>query len=106
MDEFKFEKAVEKLEGIVEFLEGGEATLDESLKKYEEGVKISRLCAQKLAEAEKKIEILTRTLNGSMNAEPFCPEEGAAPEKKTKAGPAGTPKPGAADEDNPEGLLF
>lgn len=105
MEEFKFEKAVEKLEKIVEFLESGEASLDEALKKYEEGVKISRLCAQKLSEAEKKIEILTRTLNGSMTAEPFSPEE-AGPEKKTKTGSQGPAKQRGAEGENPEGSLF
>ncbi len=71
MEDIKFEKVVERLEKIVEFLESGEIPLDEALKKYEEGVKLSRLCSQKLSQAEKKIEILTRTLNGSLKAEPF-----------------------------------
>lgn len=75
MEDFKFEKAVEKLEKIVEALEGGEIPLDEALKKYEEGVKLARLCNQKLAQAEKKIEVLTRHLSGNLVAEPFNPED-------------------------------
>jgi exodeoxyribonuclease VII small subunit len=106
MEEFKFEKAVEKLEKIVEFLESGEASLDEALKKYEEGVKISRLCAQKLSEAEKKIEMLTRTLSGALAAEPFSPEEPVEPEKKSRAVSRGTVKPAETEGGEPEGSLF
>ncbi len=112
MEEFKFEKAVEKLEKIVEALESGEIPLDEALKKYEEGVKLARLCNQKLAQAEKKIEILTRQLSGNMAAEPFNPEEEekavrkkAGSKKGSQAGEDAEMKGGEADEDA-EGLLF
>ena len=66
--EVKFEKALERLEKIVEDLEGGNLPLDEALKRYEEGVKLSRLCTQKLTQAENKIETLTKALNGSLEA--------------------------------------
>lgn len=66
--ELKFEKALEKLEKIVEDLEAGNIPLEEALKKYEEGVKLSRLCTEKLTQAETKIEQLTRTLNGALEA--------------------------------------
>jgi exodeoxyribonuclease VII small subunit len=62
--EIKFEKAIEKLETIVEALESGNMPLDDALKKYEEGVKLSRACSAKLEQAETKIEVLTRTLSG------------------------------------------
>lgn len=62
--ELKFEKALERLEKIVEDLENGNMPLEDALKKYEEGVKLSRLCAQKLTQAETKIESLTKTLSG------------------------------------------
>ena len=62
-EEIKFEKALERLEKIVEELESGDLALEEALKRYEEGVKLSRACTKKLTEAEKKIETLTRTLN-------------------------------------------
>jgi len=54
MAEIKFEKAVERLEKIVDELESGSLDLDESLKAYEEGVKLIKLCSKKLNEAEKK----------------------------------------------------
>jgi len=60
--EIKFEKAVEQLEKIVEELEGGELDLDLALKRYEEGVKLSRSCTKRLSDAEKKIETLTQSL--------------------------------------------
>ncbi len=70
MDEdIQFEKALEKLEKIVEALESGELSLDEALKRYEEGVKLSRACSKKLNETEKKIEMLTRSLNGAADIE-------------------------------------
>ena len=87
-EEIKFEKAMEKLEKIVSELEAGEIALEDALKKYEEGVKLSRICQEKLNQAEKKIEILTRTLDGSFKKEPFEFEEengkGEDSRKKTK----------------------
>ncbi len=62
-DDIKFEKALDQLEKIVTALESGDLALDEALKRYEEGVKLSRACAKKISEAEKKIEFLTRALN-------------------------------------------
>ncbi|MBI1977584.1 MAG: exodeoxyribonuclease VII small subunit [Candidatus Omnitrophica bacterium] len=64
--ELKFEKALERLEKIVEDLENGNMPLEDALKKYEEGVKLSRLCAQKLTQAETKIEVLTKALSGTV----------------------------------------
>ena len=111
MEDFKLEKAVEKLEKIVEVLESGEIPLDEALKKYEEGVKLARLCNQKLAQAEKRIEVLTRQLSGQLVAEPFNPEEEEKSiRKKTKSKKESQPSEDAgsgeeSDEDT-EGLLF
>jgi len=70
-EEIKFEKALERLEKIVEELETGNIPLEESLKKYEEGVKLSRICSEKLSQAEKKIQVLTKTLDGSFKREDF-----------------------------------
>ena len=86
-EEIKFEKALEKLEKIIEDLENGNIPLEDALKKYEEGVQLSRLCQKRLAQAEKKIDILTRSLDGNLKAEPFEYEEKtleAAPAKKSK----------------------
>ena len=74
-EEIKFEKAMERLEKIVEDLENGNIPLEEALKKYEEGVKLSGVCQRRLSQAEKKIEILTRALDGSLQKEPFDFEE-------------------------------
>ena len=85
MDEkFQFEKALENLEKIVEAMESGELTLDQALKKYEEGVGLVRACQSKLTEAEKKIEILTKTLDGALKKEAFDPEAPAPRVKKKK----------------------
>ncbi len=56
----KFEAALESLEEIVGAMENGELPLDQLIERYEEGMKLVKLCQEKLAEAEQKIEILTR----------------------------------------------
>ena len=58
MREMKFEQAMKRLEEIVEELEQGDLPLERSLKIFEEGIRLSRFCAAKLEEAEKKVEIL------------------------------------------------
>ncbi|MBI4372588.1 MAG: exodeoxyribonuclease VII small subunit [Candidatus Omnitrophica bacterium] len=89
--ELKFEKALERLEKIVEDLESGNLPLEDALKKYEEGVKLSRLCTQKLTCAESKIELLTRTLNGTLESAPLDSEAAAKKieKKKTKKAQTG-----------------
>ena len=74
-EEIKFEKALERLEKIVEDLESGNVDLEEALKKYEEGVRLSGICQKRLAQAEKKIEVLTRSLDGSFKKEPLDTED-------------------------------
>lgn len=71
----KFEEALQELETIVQRLEDGNLSLDESLALFEEGIKLSRLCSQRLDEAEKKVEILLKNENGSLSRQPFEPEE-------------------------------
>lgn len=68
-DKMKFEDILSKLESIVEMLEKGDLTLEESLSAYEEGIKLSRMCLKQLDEAERKIEILTKGENGSLHFE-------------------------------------
>lgn len=99
-EEIKFEKALEKLEKIVEDLESGQVDLDEALKKYEEGVKLSRICQQRLSQAEKKIQVLTRALDGSLKKEPFDLEdtEGGPPAKE-QGGKKTAVKKNGGDED-------
>ncbi len=53
-----FEKKLKRLEEIVQKMEKGDLALDESLKLFEEGVKLSRECHQKLSEAESQVKVL------------------------------------------------
>lgn len=69
--EMKFESALEKLEEIVDKLESGDTGLDESLKIYEEGVKLLKFCTAKLDEVEKKIEILVKDKGGKTSTKPL-----------------------------------
>jgi len=61
-----FEEALEELETIAQKLESGELTLDESIQYYEKGVALAKFCHQKLEEAERKIEILQKQPDGSI----------------------------------------
>jgi exodeoxyribonuclease VII small subunit len=70
-DELSFEKAVERLEAIVETMESGGAGLDAMVASFEEGQKLVKFCSAKLAEIERKVEILTKGANGKAKAEPF-----------------------------------
>lgn len=64
----KFERALEKLEQIVERMESGELSLEEALKSYEEGTKLLRLCTKMLEEARNKVLVLRESAEG-MRAE-------------------------------------
>lgn len=66
-----FEQALRRLEEIVGRLESGELTLDESLALFEEGVRLSRVCSARLAEAERRIERLIERSDGTLSAEPL-----------------------------------
>jgi len=72
--ELSFEQAIQRLEKIVADMEAAELPLEDVLKKYEEGTRLVRFCAQKLDEAEKKIELLTRKADGTVETKPFEPE--------------------------------
>ena len=75
MGELKFEKAIQRLEKIVDDLEKGELDIDKSLEIFEEGIKMSRVCSKKLNEAEAKIEKLTRNQKGELITELFPLED-------------------------------
>ncbi len=62
----RFESALEELEQIVEQLESGELSLEDSLSAFEKGVGLVRLCNQKLNQVEKKIEMLVRDKEGKL----------------------------------------
>ena len=69
-DTLTFEQSLEELENLVDKLERGQLTLDESLETFETGMKLARVCTQKLTEAERKIEKLVEK-NGELRTEPF-----------------------------------
>ncbi len=71
----KFEDAMKKLEEIVGKMEKGDMPLNDSLKMFEEGIKLTRFCSQELSKAEKKVELLTRDTKGELVAVPFEEEE-------------------------------
>lgn len=75
MAELKFEEALKKLEAIVDDLEGGELNLDEAIKKYEEGMKLSSLCYKKLQEIQKKVEVLIKDTSGKFLTKDFDAEK-------------------------------
>jgi exodeoxyribonuclease VII small subunit len=74
MAKLSFEKALEQLEQIVQEMEAGELTLENALKKFEEGIKLSRYCSQKLDETEKKVTLLMEQADGSIQETPFATE--------------------------------
>ena len=75
-EELDFEIALKRLEEIVTELESGELSLAESLKKYEAGVKLTRLCSAKLEAAEDKIEIIKKE-SGQLKVEDYDYQKGA-----------------------------
>lgn len=71
-----FERALAELESIVEKLEAGDLTLDESLKHFERGVQLTRACQTALKQAEQKVEILMRKSGtGDFETAPFAANE-------------------------------
>ncbi len=71
MVEQTFEKALNKLEQIVQDLEKGELSLEKSLARFEEGVTLSKFCSTKLDETEKKVMLLMETEEGHITDKPF-----------------------------------
>ena len=70
-----FESSLGDLEKIVRKLEDGEMSLEESLKLFEDGVKLSRECQERLNQAERRIEILLKDENGNPNLETIQAED-------------------------------
>lgn len=97
-----FEAAIERLQTIVEELEGGSLSLEESIARYEEGVKLSRRLTQTLDQAEKRIERLSSGVDGEPVTEPMELEGGPADEPKPVREPA---KPQRRDPDGSVGEL-
>lgn len=74
LEEMTFEKALERLEEIVSLLERDNLSLEDSLRHFEEGVKLSKFCAAKLTEAEQRIDMIVETGEGAI-LKPFPAEE-------------------------------
>jgi len=68
-----FEACLAELERIAERMEKGEQTLEESLRDFERGMELKRLCEQRLKEAEQRVEKLVEK-DGALAAEPFAPD--------------------------------
>lgn len=75
MSGHSFESSLNKLEKIVIQLEGGKLSLEDSIRTFEEGMKLALSCQKLISEAEKKIELLTKGEDGLPKREPF--EEGS-----------------------------
>ena len=68
--DINFEKALEELEGIVEDLESGDLSLENSLKSFEKGIKLARQCQEQLSKAELQVQKLIEE-NGELNTTPL-----------------------------------
>ena len=75
MAKLSYEKALKDLEDIVREIESGELPLEKSLKKFEDGVKLSRYCTKMLDEAEQKITILLKDEDGNISEEEMRSEK-------------------------------
>lgn len=73
MNEINFEQSMQELEKIASELENGELTLEESITKFEEGMKLSKKCNEIIENAEKKITILLQN-DGKLKEENFTAE--------------------------------
>lgn len=71
MSEPTFEEALEQLETVVARLEGGDLPLEEALRAFEEGVRLARMCAARLEDAEQRVRLLTRAPDGTEVEAPF-----------------------------------
>jgi exodeoxyribonuclease VII small subunit len=73
-NELPFEESLQKLEAIVETMEAGDLPLETLIARYEEGARLARICQEKLAEAEVKIQQLEKNAAGEMKLKPFDKE--------------------------------
>lgn len=76
-DTLAFEDALKRLETIVEAMESEELPLETLLAKYEEGTRLSRICQEKLAEAELKVQQLEKNASGELKLKTLQTTEGA-----------------------------
>jgi exodeoxyribonuclease VII small subunit len=69
-----FEQSLKQLERIVQELEDGDLPLEKAIKKFEEGIQLTKFCSEKLDETEKKISILLKNADGQVAEKPFMPD--------------------------------
>jgi exodeoxyribonuclease VII small subunit len=69
-----FEQSMKQLEQIVQELEDGDLPLEKALKKFEEGMKLTKLCSEKLDETEKKVSVLLKNSEGRISERSFKSE--------------------------------
>ena len=75
-EEMSFEETLAKLEEVVNHLERGDSlTLDESLQAFEEGIRLTRICREKLDNAVLRVEQLVEQDDGNLSTAPFEPEQ-------------------------------
>ena len=83
--ELNFESAMDRLEKIVEQMESGKLPLEDLIVRYEEGMNLVKTCQERLANAEQKIEIITRNSAGKALVQDFEPTQEAGPPERTPA---------------------
>jgi len=88
--ELNFESAMDRLEKIVEQMESGKLPLEDLIVRYEEGMKLVKICQERLANAEQKIEIITRNSGGKAVVQEFEPTQEAGPSEKAAVEPEST----------------
>lgn len=66
-----FEQAIKQLEQIVQELESGDLPLEQAMKKFEEGIQLSKFCSKKLDETERRITLLIQDKDGNLSETPF-----------------------------------
>ncbi len=105
--EDSFEKDLERLESIVAALEEGGVPLEESLRQFEEGVRLARKCEEVLKSAEKRIELLLKNREGELETVPFAGDD-EAPAADTASGDDDAPweEDGEDGDDEEKELLF
>jgi exodeoxyribonuclease VII small subunit len=81
-----FETSLEALEQIVRQLESGDLPLEKSLELFEQGIKLSRECQDRLSQAERRIEVLMRDNQGRMAVGQFEPGQGENNDKDDESG--------------------
>lgn len=75
MTKLNFEKSMKQLEEIVQELESGDLSLEKAIKKFEDGVRLSKLCSKQLDETEKKVTMLLRDQKGKISVNSFDSDE-------------------------------